>query len=184
MTTATQELTGTYAADPGHSTFQFAVKHMKVSTFRAGFSDVDARFELGDDGEAKLHGAARAESISITSPAEFREHVVNGEDFFNASVHPEITFRSDDIELAGDGTARVNGELEIKGISKPVVATGTYQQPVEDSYGRSISALELKATLDRREWDMSWQMPLPKGGDVLGYDVELTVHLELIREES
>lgn len=184
MTTATQEITGAYTADPGHSTFQFAIKHMKVSTFRAGFSDVEARFELGEDGKAKLSGTARADSISIKSPAEFREHVVNGEDFFHAGEHPEIEFRSDDVELSKDGSVRVNGELEIKGVAKPVTATGTYQEPVEDPYGLARTALELKATVDRRDWGMNWQMPLPKGGDVLGYDVELTVHLELIQEAS
>lgn len=99
-----------------------------------------------------------------------------------AQNHPEITFRSSRVELGEDGRADVEGELEIKGISRPVRATGTYQPPVEDPYGSVRTAIELSATVDRREWEMDWQMPLPKGGDVLGYEVELTVHLELIRQ--
>jgi polyisoprenoid-binding protein YceI len=181
MPVATQQFTGTFVADPNHSSFLFAVQHMKVSSFRATFADVDARL-VGDDSGLRLEGRARAESISIGSPPEFREHVVNGEEFFDAGNHPEIVFRSSQVDLTDDGRAVVEGELEIKGISRPLAATGTYQPPVEDPYGSVRTAIELTATADRREWDMNWQMPLPKGGDVLGYEVEITVHLELIKQ--
>ena len=181
MAVATKELTGTFVADPTHSTFAFAVKHMKVSTFRASFDDVDATLTAGESGVA-LEGRARVESVSIKNPPEFREHVVNSAEFFDGGNHPEIVFRSSDVELAEDGTARAEGELEIKGIAKPVTATGTHEAPIEDPYGLRRTALELTATVDRREWGMDWQMPLPKGGDVLGYDVEITVHLELVEQ--
>jgi len=181
MTTATEELAGTFNADPDHSSFSFAIKHMKVSSFRATFGDVEAKLVAGDAG-LSLEGRARVESVSIGNPPEFREHVVNGEDFFDAAKHPEIVFRSSRVEIGEDGSATAEGELEIKGIAKPVSATGTYQSPIEDPYGATRIALELSATIDRREWDMGWQMPLPKGGDVLGYEVEVSVHLELIKE--
>jgi len=179
---ATQPFTGTHVADPHHSSFLFAIRHMKVSTFRATFRDVEARL-VGDDSGLSLEGRARAESVSIGDPPEFREHVVHSEDFFDAGNHPEIVFRSSRVELADDGSATVEGELEIKGISRPVTATGSYRPPVEDPHGSLRSAIELGATVDRRAWDMNWQMPLPNGGDVLGWEVELTVHLELIRED-
>lgn len=181
MAVATQERTGTFVADPTHSTFAFAVKHMKVATFRASFDDVDAKL-IADESGVALEGRARVESVSIKNPPEFREHVVNGAEFFDGTNHPEIAFRSTAVELAEDGTARAEGELEIKGIARPVTATGTHQAPIEDPYGLRRTALELEATVDRRDWGMDWQMPLPKGGDVLGYDVEITVHLELIEQ--
>ncbi len=173
MSVATQEFSGTFVADPDHSSVQFAVKHMKVSSFRATFGDVEARL-AGVDSQLSLEGRARVESVSISNPPEFREHVVNGEDFFDARNHPEIVFRSNDVSLGDDGIAKVDGDLEIKGITRPLVAPGTYQAPVEDPYGSVRTAIELNATIDRREWDMGWQMPLPKGGDVLGYEIELT----------
>jgi polyisoprenoid-binding protein YceI len=181
MPVQTQPFTGTFIADPNHSSFMFAVKHMKVSTFRARFGDVEARL-VGEEAGLSLEGRARAESISISNPPEFREHVVNGEDFFDAGNHPEIVFRSTSVELDEDGRARVDGELEIKGISRPLTATGSYEPSVEDPYGLTRTALDLRATVDRRDWGMGWQMPLPNGGDVLGYEVELTVQLELISE--
>lgn len=181
MAVATQQFTGTFVADPDHSSFLFAVKHMRVSSFRAAFSDVEA-WLVGDDSTLSLEGRARVESLSITNPPEFREHVVNGGDFFDATNHPEIVFGSRRVELAEDGSATVEGELQIKGISRPVIATGSYQAPVEDPYGSIRAAIELAATVDRRDWHMNWQMPLPKGGDVLGYEIGLSVHLELVEQ--
>ncbi len=181
MSISTQPFTGTFVADPAHSSFGFSVKHMKVASFSARFEDVDARV-VADERGIRLEGAVRVESVSIKNPPEFREHVVYGSDFFDAGKHPEITFRSSRVELGEDGSVHVEGELTIKGVTKPVTATGTYQPPVEDPFGSVRTALELAATIDRRDWNMDWQMPLPGGGDVLGYDVRLSAHLELIKE--
>jgi polyisoprenoid-binding protein YceI len=181
MTVATQPFTGVFVADPVHSSFVFTVKHMKVSLFRATFEDVNASVTADEQGVV-LNGAARAESVSIKNPPEFRQHVVYGADFFDAENHPEITFRSQDVQLSEDGTAALRGELTIKGITKPFTATGTYQPLVEDPYGVTRTAVEFSATVDRRDWDMSWQAPLPKGGDALGYNVQLSAHVELIKE--
>ncbi|HET9258135.1 MAG TPA: YceI family protein [Pseudonocardiaceae bacterium] len=181
MSVATQPFVGTFVTDPVHSSFQFALKHMKIATYRASFGDVSARV-AADEGGIRLNATIRVESISITYPAEFREHVVNGADFFDASNYPEIIFHSDDVELGDDGTLVVRGELTIKGITRPVVATGTYQLPVEDPFGGIRTAVELTATVDRRDWGMDWQAPLPGGGDALGNDVTLSVQAEFVKE--
>jgi len=173
MSTATLPLSGTYKADPIHSSFGFAVKHMGVSTFRGTFSDVDATLADG-----VLEGRARVESISIVSPADFRAHVL-GADFFAADQHPEVVFRSTSTDLSDDGTATVRGELTIKGITREVVATGTWTPPAESPYGIEVAALELAAQLDRTQFGMTWNAPLPKGGNILDEKVTLTVHLEL-----
>lgn len=164
MAITTDALAGVFEADRTHSSVKFAVRHMTVSTFRAWFADVDARL-IADASDLRLEGAARVESISIADPPEFREHVVRGADFFDADNHPEILFHSERVELAENGTAMVDGELTIKGLSRPITATGTYQRPVEDPYGSRRAALELRAVLDRRDWGMSWQQPLPDGTD-------------------
>lgn len=181
MSVSTQPFTGTFVADPAHSSFGFSVKHMKVASFSARFDDVDARV-VADEWGIRLEGAVCVESVSIKNPPEFREHVVYGGDFFDAGNHPEITFRSSRVELGEDGSVRVEGKMTIKGIAKPVMATGTYQPLVEDPFGSVRTALELAATVDRRDWNMDWQMPLPGGGNMLGYDVRLSAHIELIKE--
>jgi polyisoprenoid-binding protein YceI len=178
MATAVQPSTGTYDLDPDHSSIQFAVEHLGVSTFRASFADIHARLAI--DGETTLAGSASVESVSITQP-DFRRHVVRGDDFFAADEHPSITFRSTDVALERDGRAVVSGELVIRGVSRPVTARGTHRPATLDPSGNVRVGLELSSTVDRRAWGMSWQMPLPDGSDALGWDVRVTVHLELVK---
>ena len=180
MSTAAQSFTGTYDLDHAHSTVQFAVRHVQVSTFRASFSDLEARLTL-DDAAVSLSGSARVDSVSIVDP-QFRDHVVNGADFFEADAHPLVTFRSTEVSLEDDGRATVSGELAVRGVTRPVTAHGTYAAPTEDPFGSYRVGLALGATVDRRDWGMEWQAPLPDGGDALGWEVEITVHLELVSQ--
>ena len=179
MSTAILPFIGTYDIDRTHSSVHFAVEHI-VSTFRASFDDVDGRL-FGDDAGTTLGAAARVESVSIVDPPEFRDHVVRGDDFFQADVHPELSFRSTDLELRDDGSAIVIGELTIRGVSRPITAEGSYRPPTVDPFGTARAALTLHATVDRRDWGLSWQLPLPDGGDAVGWKVELTAELELVK---
>jgi polyisoprenoid-binding protein YceI len=91
-------------------------------------------------------------------------------------------FRSTRIELVEDGTASVDGVLEIRGVERPVRAAGTFAPPTEDPSGRTRLGFALAGTIDRRSWGMDWQLPLPAGGDALAWEVEITAHLELTRD--
>src|SRR3954453_17382827 len=176
MTTATQPFSGTFTADPVHSSFGFAVRYQGVSLFKGTLSEVDAKLADG-----RLEGTAKVESISIRTPEQFRAHVLSPE-FFDAANHPEVTFTSSDLDLSDDGTAKVGGELTIKGITKPVEAEGTWTEPATDAFGSTRGHLQLEAIIDRTEWDMNWNMDLPTGGKVLSNDVTLTVDVSLIEQ--
>jgi polyisoprenoid-binding protein YceI len=175
---AAHPFSGTYNADPVHSSVAFAVRHSGVYRFRGSFADVAAT--LRADGAAPaLEGSARVESISIVAPPPFRASVL-GPDFLDADRHPDITFRSTDVRLAGDGRAEVDGELTLKGITRPVTATGRYAGPRPDAFSGEVAGLELHTSFDRRDFGMHWQMELPGGGDVVGWDVELDIELRLV----
>lgn len=179
MSVATQPFVGSYEADPVHSSFGFAVRHMGVSTFRGSFTEVAAGLRGRENGGLVLEGEAAVESISIVDPPEFRAHVLS-EEFFDAERHPKVRFRSEDLQLGADGSASARGELTIKGITVPVTATGSYTTPTEDPFGSQRGALELEATVDRREFAMRWNTPMPKGGDALAPEVVVSVHIELV----
>jgi polyisoprenoid-binding protein YceI len=176
MTTTTAPLAGTFTADPVHSSFGFAVRYQGVSLFKGTLDEVDAKLTDG-----RLEGAAKAESISIRTPEQFRAHVL-GAEFFDAQNHPTVDFRSNTIELNDDGTAKVEGELTIKGITRPVSAAGTWIAPTADAFGSNRGHLNLEAQIDRTEFDMNWNAPLPSGGKALANEVTLTVELSLVEQ--
>jgi polyisoprenoid-binding protein YceI len=175
MTTATA-LAGTYNADPVHSSFGFAVRYQGVSLFKGTLGDVSATLADG-----KLEGSAKVESISIRTPEQFRAHVLSAE-FFDVENHPEVTFSSTSIEVDDDGGATVEGDLTIRGVTKPVTATGTWIAPAADAFGNQRGHLNLEATIDRTEFGLNWNMDLPGGGKALANEVTLTVELSLVAQ--
>lgn len=175
-TTAPAPLAGRYGADPVHSSFGFSVRYQGVSLFRGTLDDVDASLADG-----RLAGTAKVDSISIRTPEQFRAHVL-AEDFFDAERHPEVTFTSAGLDTREDGTASVAGELTIKGVTRPVQATGTWTVPATDAFGKTRGHLHLEAQIDRTEWGMNWNMALPSGGNVLANEVTLTVDLSLVEQ--
>jgi polyisoprenoid-binding protein YceI len=170
--------TGSFTADRDHSSFQAQLRHMGVGSFRTGFTDVEARLENGPGG-ARLSGRARVASITIMRPPEFRAHVVEGEDFFAGH---DLAFESRRLEFSDDGTVAAEGVLTMRGVERPITASGTYLGPVEDIYNGHRAALDLEAEIDRRDWGMTFQAKLPRGGDVLSWNVRLSVHLELVAD--
>lgn len=182
MSTAVRPFAGTYTADPVHSSFGFAVEYSGRGKFRGTLDDVSATLTAGDDGLV-LEGAARVESISIRQPEMFRAHVL-GPGFFDADNHPEVTFRSTQVELAEDGKARLEGDLTIAGKTRPVAVEGTWAEPIPAAGGGLRAGLELSLTIDRRDYGFEWQMALPNGGDALAHDVTLDVSLQLFQGEG
>jgi polyisoprenoid-binding protein YceI len=165
--------TGTYELDPVHSSFGFTLKHNGVSRFRGQFEHVDASLRDG-----VLTGTVQVDSVKTPIP-QLKDHLLSPE-FFNAAETPTITFRSTDIRLGEDGRAEVDGELSIRGVTKPVTAKGTYGRGTGLS-GSEVAGFDLEAAVDRRDYGLNWQAPLPSGGDALGWQVTLQVHLELAK---
>jgi polyisoprenoid-binding protein YceI len=180
MSTATQGVaTGNWTIDPIHSHVGFAVKHMVVSTFRGQFDEYDGRLVIGDDGAPRLEGGVRVDSLKVKD--ENLAGHLKSPDFFDSAEYPEIRFVSDAIRVA-DGRLEVEGDLTIKGNTRHVEASGTISGPHVDIAGNDKLGVELEATIDRREFGLNWNAPLPKGGFALDNDVTLEVSLELVRE--
>jgi polyisoprenoid-binding protein YceI len=178
---AAQPFSGTYRAQPVPSSFSFAVRHSGVFWYRGSLSDVAATLR-GDGDALALEGSARVDSISVVEPPAMRASVL-GPDFFDVEHHPVITFRSTAVRLADDGRAEVDGQLTIRGVTRPVTASGRYAPPRPAGFGE-VTGLQLHTSFDRREFGFEWQMQLPGGGDAVGWDVELDIDLLLKRDDA
>jgi polyisoprenoid-binding protein YceI len=179
--TTPTELTGTWVSDPTHSTASFAIKHMVVSTYRTSFREVEGRLEADGD-ELRITGRAKADSVDIDQ-ADFRNHVLSAE-FFDVENTPYITFESTAVRRGEGETIEVEGNLTIKDVTKPVKATGVLVGPAVTFGDAEVVGIELETTVDKNDWGLNWNAPLPKGGFAISDDVKLTVHLELRREEA
>lgn len=166
--------TGTWEVDKVHSTIGFAVKHMVVSTFRGQFGDYDIELTSNDDG-ARLAGRVRVASVDVKD--ETLTGHLQSPDFFDAERHPELSFESSDLQIDGDQLV-LTGDLTIRGVTKPIEARGTVDGPHTDFQDSERLGIELETVLDRTEYGLEWNAPLPKGGFALANDVKLIVNLE------
>lgn len=174
---AEQIPTGTWQVDKVHSTIGFAVRHMVVSTFRGRFDDYDASLTV-EEGQLRLVGTVRVDSAQVKDE-NLAAHLLSPE-FFDAERTPEIRFESDAFRSEGEQVV-VDGRLTIKGTTRPVEARGTVTPALEDPYGGTRLGLQLETAIDRSEFGLNWNQPLPKGGFALSNEVKLIVDLELTK---
>jgi polyisoprenoid-binding protein YceI len=172
--------TGSWRSDRVHSRVAFSVKHMVVATYRAGFDDFDIRLS-NEGGEPKIVGEAKVESIE-SRDEEQRGHLLSP-DFFDAERYPTIGFESTSTRRDGDQLT-VDGDLTIRGITRRVTATGEISGPVVDIADTEKVGIDLETKVDRTDFGLSWNAPLPKGGVAVDNEVTLTVQLELVKEQN
>jgi polyisoprenoid-binding protein YceI len=177
-TTTTVEIApaGTWAYDPAHSTIGFEIAYMG-GTFRGSFADVTAK--LDTTGEPAISGSAKVESIKVQDE-NLTAHLLTPE-FFDAERHPELGFESTSLERVGNDL-RLEGELTINGITKPVTLEGTIGDPLTDPYGRERIGVQLATTVDRTQFGLKWNVPLPSGDPALSNDVRIVSELFLVKE--
>lgn len=168
--------TGTWAVDPVHSKIGFAVKHLGVSWFRGSFDQIEGALD-----ESGLVGTADVTSVAVDEP-NLKGHLLSP-DFFDAERHPQLTFRSNDVRVDGDAVA-IDGEITIKGVSRPLSLSGTIGGPVENPYGKVVLGLDVEGTVDRREFGLDWNAPLPGGGLTVANEVTITGELELVQADA
>ena len=178
--TTTSLPTGTYTADPIHSTFGFQVRHQGIQLFRGSFDDVAVT--ATSDGETlSIEGTAKVDSI-VVRLADLKGHLLS-DDFFAADKHPEIAFRSIAVRQNGEDL-EVEGELTIKGVTNHVVAKGTLTGPITGLAGKPVVGLALETVVDRTQYGLTWNADLPGGGVALANDVKIVVEAELVKTEA
>jgi polyisoprenoid-binding protein YceI len=172
---------GSWNIDKVHSHVGFAVKHMVVATFRGSFEEYDGALSVGEDGTPRLEGWVASDSL-VVKDENLAAHL-KSPNFFDTAEHPRISFVSSAVRYDGSGGLEVEGELTIKGNTRPVTAKGSITGPHVDIAGNEKLGVELETVVDRRDYGLNWNAPLPKGGFALENDVRLEISLELVRED-
>ena len=175
METVTIAPAGTWRLDPVHSSVGFEVDYLG-GTFKGQFRDVEA--ELDTEDGVRLEGTAKVASVDVKEE-NLAAHLQSPE-FFDAERHPELRFRADEVALDGD-SIDVHGEITIKGVTKPLELTGTITPPMNDPYGNERIGVELTTAVDRTDFDLKWNMPLPTGEPALANEVRIVAGLFFVK---
>jgi len=168
---------GTWSLDPVHSSVDFEVSYL-AGTFKGGFDEIGADLTVDAD-RATLEGTAKVASVDVKDE-NFSAHL-QSPDFFDAEQYPELRFTAKDIRLDGDGKVSVAGELTIKGVAQPVTVTGTVTAPMTDPYGNERIGVNLTTKIDRTDFGVNWNNPLPNGDPSLANDVTILAELQFVK---
>lgn len=160
--------------DPSHSSVEFAVKHMAISTVRGKFRVFAGTAETDEKGQLTAI-TATVDATTIDTGAEQRDGHLKSADFFDVENHPTFTFTSTRIEHPSQDEVVVHGELTMRGVTKPVTLTGELAAPAKDPWGNQRAAVELTGKISRKEWGLVWNTALETGGVLVSDDVKLTI---------
>jgi polyisoprenoid-binding protein YceI len=167
---------GTWSIDPAHSVVEFRVKYVGLVPVEGRAPVVSGTIVGGN--RPSIEGTVDVRSL--TSFDEQRDAHLASPDFFDADRHPELTFSSTDVQYEGDRLV-VEGDLTMKGVAQPVTLTGIFAGTAADPWGNDRIGIELETTIDRTQWGIEWNAPLPGGGFLLPNDVELRASFSAIK---
>jgi len=173
LTTGQVVPTGTWAVDPTHSQVDFVVKHLGVSTIRGTFSDFQATLTGGDT--TTLAGTIRLASVSTRD--ENRDAHLLSPDFFDADRHPEARFEATFVT-----PSKVVGNFTLRGVTREIELAASFTEPTDDSAGGERIGIELEGEINRTDYGVSFNMPLPSSVPALGEKVKLLASLSFKKE--
>jgi polyisoprenoid-binding protein YceI len=172
----------TWTIDTAHSEIGFKVKHLVISTVSGKFNAFEGKLEGEPEDLLNSTISFSADIESIHTGNEQRDGHLKSGDFFDAAAHPKLTFQSKSIEKKGDDY-KVNGDLTLKGVTKPVTLNVEFGGVQKSLYGQTVAGFEVTGKINRQDYGLTWSAVTEAGGVVVGDEVKLTANLELIKQD-
>ncbi len=177
--------TSNWQIDPQHSSAQFAVRHMALSTVRGAFSKLSGTMALDDKDVTKSTVDVNIDVATVDTREPDRDKDLRSERFFDAAHYPTMTFKSKKVEQLAPGRLKVTGDLTIRGTTKEVVLdVEGPTAPIKDPWGNQRLAVTATAKINRQDFGVKWNATLDGGGLVVGDDVNITIDVELIQKAA
>jgi polyisoprenoid-binding protein YceI len=174
--------TSAWQIDPNHSSAQFAVRHLAISTVRGAFTKVSGTVQWDDTDITKSVVDVTIDAGSVDTRVEGRDKDLRSDHFFDVTKYPTITFKSKKVEQAGAGKLKITGDLTIHGTTKEVVLDVDGPTPaVKDPWGNQRMAATATTKVNRQDFGVKWNATMDNGGVVVGDDVNITIDVEMVK---
>lgn len=173
---------GTYVIDPVHSDVSFSIRHMMVAKVRGRFDDVAGTIVLGATPEESTVTATVDPASIDTRNADRDNHLRSG-DFFATSEFPTWTFTSTGVRASGDEFL-IDGDLQIKGVTKQVTLTVDPGGIGKDTYGQTRAGASASITINRQDFGITFNVALEQGGVMLGDDVQVSIDISAVLQDA
>ena len=187
MSTAAQTTTSTWQLDPAHSSVEFSIKHMMMTTVRGRFKDVRATLTADEEHPEGCCVEVTIGVASIDTGDAARDQHLRAADFFDAERYPTITFKSTrlegDFEKEGD-RFRVSGDLTIRDTTMEIVLDCVFEGRGKDPWGKERAGFSAHAEIDRRDWGLRWNQAIETGGVLVANRVKLEAEVQFVKQDG
>jgi polyisoprenoid-binding protein YceI len=176
--------TSTWKIDPAHTSAQFAVKHLMISTVRGAFSKVNGTVSVDDQDISKSVVDVTIDVSTVDTREPSRDKDLRSEKFFDVEHFPTMTFKSKKVERVSSGKLKVTGDLTIRGVTKEVVLdVDGPTAPVTDPYGNQRVAISATTKINRLDYGVKWNATMDGGGVVVSDQVDITIDAEMTKQK-
>jgi polyisoprenoid-binding protein YceI len=170
----------TWEIDPAHTSIEFGVKHMMVSTVKGSFAKVKGTLELDEKDLSKSMVEVEVDMASVNTHDPKRDGHLKSPDFFDVAKYPTATFKSTKVQKAGKNKLKVHGDLTLHGVTKPIVLdVEGPTAPLKTPFGSTVRGVHATTKLDRKDFGIVWNKALDSGGVLVGNEVKLDLNIEL-----
>ena len=168
----------TWQIDPAHSSAQFAVKHLMISTVRGAFTSVKGSLQFDDKDVTKSTVDVTIDVNSVDTRVPDRDKDLKSDHFFDADHFPTITFKSKRVEQVSPGKLKVTGDLTIHGITKEAVLdVDGPTAPVKDPWGNQRIGVSASSKIIRQDFGITY------GPGMIGDEISITIDAELTQKK-
>jgi polyisoprenoid-binding protein YceI len=184
MSTTTTQITaiptGTWTVDASHSSVEFRVKHLGISTVKGYFRDFEGQLVVPDDlSQAKITGTIKAASIDTNEPK--RDDHLRSPDFFGAEEYPELTFESTRVDVIDENEFHVTGNLTLRGVTREITLHAEITGTEQDPWGNTRVGIEAQGELNRADYGMTFNQALGSGNKLVSDKVRISVDASAIK---
>ena len=167
---------GVWRIDPIHSELRITARHLMVAKVRGTFEELDATIVVDEDPRQSTV-EIEAKAASVTTGTRDRDEHLRSADFLDAEQHPLITFKSTEVSPAGE-LWKLIGDLTIRGVTRPVQFDLSYEGTTTDPYGNTKAGFTAVGEIERRDWGLTWNVPLENGGVLVSEKFKIEFDIE------
>lgn len=183
MTTETSTATRTtWKIDPAHTLIEFSTKHMMFTTVKGRFAGVEGTITLDEANPGQSSAQAVIDATTVDTRAEQRDVHLKSADFFDVEKYPTITFKSSKVEVEGNESAKVTGDLTIKDATRPVTLDVTLNGYGKNPYGQEVAGFTAETTINRKDFGLNWNVALEAGGMLVSDTIKISLEIQAVKQ--
>ena len=167
--------------DTSHTTAEFAVRHLMISTVKGWFSDISGTVEFDPAAPERVNIDVKIPVATINTRDAKRDAHLKSADFFDAVNHPWITFKGKRTVQGAKGKFTLIGDLTIRGVTREIQLAVAHEGSGSDPWGNERMGFSATARVNRLDFGLKWNMALETGGVLVGDDVKISLDVEILR---